>query len=763
MNRMNSNCFSLDQRARAVARKRAIRQRPAAVAAARLEGHLSFQRLGYRTQGDYAREELGKSARTLRRMACLGRRLIALPRIRAAFESGELPLSKADCIARVATAETERAWLRMAARLPIKQLQSAVRQAGGACGAGGAVSVDGAASAGRRDGGAEPRGGCEEGRDAGAEPGDGCEVGDQKGRGALDEGGNGFPTPRGEASAVDDDSRSPMDVDVPGWMIGKAAAGLRLAGKVAGSSPPEGERWEYIAAEYLSGAPLGADGEDDGGPVDDQVRRASEEPAHDPPVSGRDHRSQTPRCYYDPPSPGRDYDPAAAGRDYHPAAPARDYHPAAHDHGHDPPAQTGDHQSFTSGSHGHLGKARTPEPVRRDDEREPEASQEQHGNDDSDALTPWELHKILKESYVPAGAIELELGALLLAIRSRGCWRELGFASFDDYVTERLALSPRTARRLIRLRFASRRHRVLAAALSKGVVSPLAATMLERVLDLDLDRPVAWAWIEYARRMPLQRLEDAIDWALACAAIDPAWARDHGRPPHPSFRFDGGVTGRCSGKRPKLAAAATSTLRLWLTRDERRVLERAVSMVRRARGPDWPLWACLNDLVDHFAEAYEDPAYARLRRRSPVLRRDDWQCQVPGCRARAGLHVHHVLARGVGGPNTFDNLLVVCDFHHLAIHRGWIGCWGKAPDRIRWSFGVARGSMWFTDLSYVPRGESERDWRRLPIAEFVGQYRLLPEEGFADVERRLFGEVTNVQRPPRRSRTDPEPKRSHAA
>jgi hypothetical protein len=298
----------------------------------------------------------------------------------------------------------------------------------------------------------------------------------------------------------------------------------------------------------------------------------------------------------------------------------------------------------------------------------------------------------------------------------------------------------------------------------------------------------------------MMRLEDAVDQAVASAAIDPAWAETNGRPPHPSFRFnddnakavahdmanavahdmeeavargarvpegpglpqEGSAPGViasviASNPSPKLAGFATSRLRLWLTRDEREVLERAITAVRRARGPDLPWWACIDELLDHFTEAYEDPAHVRLSRRSAVLLRDDWQCQAPGCRARSGLHVHHILARGVGGPNTFGNLLTVCDVHHLAIHRGWIACWGTAPSRIRWSFGVKRRPLWFADspstlrLSQAKGGRGARDahdeadpWVR-PIAEFVGQYRLREGEAFPTVERRLFGEVTRVR------------------
>jgi hypothetical protein len=50
---------------------------------------------------------------------------------------------------------------------------------------------------------------------------------------------------------------------------------------------------------------------------------------------------------------------------------------------------------------------------------------------------------------------DLEIGRILRQILERGLHRELGFESFEDYVVERLDLSPRTACRLVRLARAS--------------------------------------------------------------------------------------------------------------------------------------------------------------------------------------------------------------------------------------------------------------------------------------------------------------------
>ncbi len=156
-------------------------------------------------------------------------------------------------------------------------------------------------------------------------------------------------------------------------------------------------------------------------------------------------------------------------------------------------------------------------------------------------LTPWELHDTLKNAYLSGGTAALTFGALLRQVRDRRLWSQLGFADFDGYVRERLAMSARTARRLIRAEAAGWRHPSLKTACTEGHLTPLKASVLIRVLDLGLKPATTYRWIEYARRMTLTRLTDAVDWACARAAADPLWVRRDGAPPHPSVRFDGGT------------------------------------------------------------------------------------------------------------------------------------------------------------------------------------------------------------------------------
>jgi hypothetical protein len=70
----------------------------------------------------------------------------------------------------------------------------------------------------------------------------------------------------------------------------------------------------------------------------------------------------------------------------------------------------------------------------------------------------------------------------------------------------------------------------------------------------------------------------------------------------------------------------------------------------------------------------------RVRRQ--VWRRDGGTCTLPSCRAAANLELHHIIPRSDGGSHTARNVLILCDAHHSAAHRGVITISGRAPDQL---------------------------------------------------------------------------------
>jgi hypothetical protein len=46
----------------------------------------------------------------------------------------------------------------------------------------------------------------------------------------------------------------------------------------------------------------------------------------------------------------------------------------------------------------------------------------------------------------------------------------------------------------------------------------------------------------------------------------------------------------------------------------------------------------------------------------------DGHCRFPGCSSRIGLEAHHAVHWAHGGETSRDNLMLVCEFHHVALH-----------------------------------------------------------------------------------------------
>ena len=60
-----------------------------------------------------------------------------------------------------------------------------------------------------------------------------------------------------------------------------------------------------------------------------------------------------------------------------------------------------------------------------------------------------------------------------------------------------------------------------------------------------------------------------------------------------------------------------------------------------------------------------------------VLNRAGWRCEVPRCRNRQWLDIHHRAPWSRGGRHEVENLIALCSVHHRATHEG-----GLAVDRL---------------------------------------------------------------------------------
>jgi hypothetical protein len=69
-----------------------------------------------------------------------------------------------------------------------------------------------------------------------------------------------------------------------------------------------------------------------------------------------------------------------------------------------------------------------------------------------------------------------------------------------------------------------------------------------------------------------------------------------------------------------------------------------------------------------------------------VMHRDGSKCRVPGCNATANVDCHHIEFFMNGGEAVPNNLLCLCEGHHLAVHAGSLLITGDALDpKFNWS------------------------------------------------------------------------------
>ncbi|MBW1688489.1 MAG: hypothetical protein JRS35_25925 [Deltaproteobacteria bacterium] len=119
--------------------------------------------------------------------------------------------------------------------------------------------------------------------------------------------------------------------------------------------------------------------------------------------------------------------------------------------------------------------------------------------------SPRELDRRLRAAIAFLQEVDFEIGRILRQVVDRKLYRELGFESFERYVQERLDLSPRTARRLVRLARAEHTAPAVASAFREGRLTLLQAEVLLRGGSVEVREH-----LELALRVTLRRLQDEV-------------------------------------------------------------------------------------------------------------------------------------------------------------------------------------------------------------------------------------------------------------
>ena len=86
---------------------------------------------------------------------------------------------------------------------------------------------------------------------------------------------------------------------------------------------------------------------------------------------------------------------------------------------------------------------------------------------------------------------------------------------------------------------------------------------------------------------------------------------------------------------------------------------------------------------------------SRAQRRALMIR--DGMCQFPGCHQTRHLDAHHRVSWAQGGPTDLDNLVLLCQWHHTAVHEGGMSIRRAPGGTSRWRF-------------VMPDGTSHRPW-----------------------------------------------------
>jgi hypothetical protein len=154
------------------------------------------------------------------------------------------------------------------------------------------------------------------------------------------------------------------------------------------------------------------------------------------------------------------------------------------------------------------------------------------------------------------------------------------------------------------------------------------------------------------------------------------------------------VNGETNYSLPMLASDGprTTTISFWAPEPLIQQWNEAISVVQSRHGP-LPTWAAAISILQIAVREWERLDPARRPTEWKILERDRWRCQAPGCSARRGLEVHHIIFRARGGSDAPENLTTLCHaHHHHGIHDEGLHLEGTAPGSLMWRLGKTK---WF--------------------------------------------------------------------
>jgi hypothetical protein len=317
-----------------------------------------------------------------------------------------------------------------------------------------------------------------------------------------------------------------------------------------------------------------------------------------------------------------------------------------------------------------------------------------------DERTPVELDAELRTTLGGMQAIDWQMGCLLRTFQRLGLYRHRGYRSMAVYVAERLGISPRKARGLVRLESnGSAGQSELAQAYRTGRISWVRALVLLPIVS----DAHARAWIERACEVTVRRLIEEVGWASdlrdrAGQVLDlpppplgaPLERSDAEAERQMRARFDCETVTGILARAPELDVALSFC-------GPASVMALVADVLRAYTGSYEAPWRGFERMLLHAKGVWE----AVPRHTNPIHERDEWRCRVPACSSRQNLQEHHLLFRSQGGGNGRDNRVSICAWHHLrGIHKGVVRAHGEAGREIRWQLGLGAGASGEAFLSF---------------------------------------------------------------
>ncbi len=308
--------------------------------------------------------------------------------------------------------------------------------------------------------------------------------------------------------------------------------------------------------------------------------------------------------------------------------------------------------------------------------------------------------RLVAARKVQRGA-EHRLAILLAELADTAGFRLLGYASIEQYAMAALELTSRVTRDLLRIGRSMPELPRLNAALAAGEVDWTKAREVVRVATAETDG----SWTERAKTMSARVIErevaaarigdpaptgepdaelrlararicfelEAADADVLYQALSLLRARsDLGRE-----EIDDGALLACMARQIIATADPGETP----TGERYRIVLQQCPSCERFDAPAAEVSetiaaeaACDAEIID----MQPGPSEGRATRAIPpvlrrkVLHRAGWKCEVPDCRNRLWLDVHHTEPWSECRTHDFAKLIVVCGAHHRAIHNGFL-------------------------------------------------------------------------------------------